>query len=117
MIDVARLPPRVRSEIREAAQILVSPASVYEIAQKVRLGKWAAMEQYMVRPDDLVAEQGFAFAPVSADILLRAAKAEWNHRDPFDRILGATAETMDAVFLTNDPAFENGPFQVTRVWS
>jgi PIN domain nuclease of toxin-antitoxin system len=109
---------RFAAEAMKTADLIwVSPVSVYEIGQKVRLGKWPEMEP--VAPDlpRIIEDLGASFAPVSPDILLRAASADWDHRDPFDRILGATAEALGVVFLTNDPAFERGPFKMTLAWS
>jgi len=44
-----RISSRARSEIGEAQTILVSAISFFEIAQKVRLGKWPEMASYVDR--------------------------------------------------------------------
>ena len=42
----SRLSPKGRASLEEAKRVLVSPISFYEVAQRVRLGKWAEMEPF-----------------------------------------------------------------------
>ena len=35
-----------------------------------------------------------------------AGKFDWQHRDPFDRLLAAQASVENLTIITNDPAFE-----------
>ncbi len=84
------------------SQVLVSAATVWEIAIKRGLGKLEA-------PPDLVAalwECGFAEAPVTAVDGERAGSLDPHHRDPFDRMLVAQAARLDAIVVTRDPVFE-----------
>ena len=86
----------------EAERLLVSTVSFYEIAQKVRLGKWPAMSKRM---DGLVSDSrrmGYEIAPLSVEMSIRAGLLEMDNRDPFDRMLAATALTYDAILLTKD---------------
>ncbi len=83
-------------------EILVSAATVWEIAIKRALGKLEA-------PADLVAalgESGFAEAPVTAADGERAGSLDPHHRDPFDRMLVAQAARLDATVVSRDPVFE-----------
>ena len=57
---------------------------------------------------------GFFDAPLTPAIALRASLLDWPHRDPFDRLIAATAEAMDARLVSRDPAFDGLP--VRRVW-
>lgn len=84
------------------SQVLVSAATVWEIAIKQGLGKLEA-------PPDLVAaiwECGFAEAPVTAVDGERAGSLDPHHRDPFDRMLVAQAARLDATVVTRDAVFE-----------
>ena len=92
---------------------MISPASFYEIAQKVRLGKWPEMAPLA---DDLIAEvarQGAEITPIDARICLRAGSMRWSHRDPFDRILAATALEHGLPIISADPVFDG---TVSRIW-
>jgi len=91
-----------RAAMAEAERLLVSTVSFYEIAQKVRLGKWPAMSKRM---DGLVSDSrrmGYEIAPLSVEMSIRAGLLEMDNRDPFDRMLAATALTYDAILLTKD---------------
>ena len=83
-------------------EVLVSAATVWEIAIKRALSKLEA-------PADLVAalaESGFVEAPVTAVDGERAGDLDSHHRDPLDRMLVAQAARLDATVITRDPVFE-----------
>jgi PIN domain nuclease of toxin-antitoxin system len=83
-------------------EILVSAATVWEIAIKRALGKLDA-------PADLVAalgRSGFVETPVTAADGERAGSLDPHHRDPFDRMLVAQAARLDGTVVTRDPVFE-----------
>ena len=97
----------------EAERLLVSTVSFYEIAQKVRLGKWPAMSKRM---DGLVSDSrrmGYEIAPLSVEMSIRAGLLEMDNRDPFDRMLAATAIERNALFLTRDRHFHRYVEQAT----
>jgi len=84
-----------------ANEVIVSAATVWEISIKRALGK-------LVAPDDLVnilAAEGFVEAPILATDGERAGRLDPHHRDPFDRVLVAQAQRLDAAVVTRDPAF------------
>jgi PIN domain nuclease of toxin-antitoxin system len=82
-------------------EVLVSAATVWEIAIKRAIGKVNA-------PDGMAAildNAGFIEAPIDATDAERAAGLEPIHRDPFDRMLVAQALRLRAVVVTRDPIF------------
>ena len=86
-----RLSREARADNDAATVRLVSPASLHEIAQKVRLGKWAEMAPFVGRFMRLLDQRGVETARLDAETCLLAGRMEWPHRDPFDRMLAATA--------------------------
>jgi len=100
--------------ITSASSACVSAISLFEIAQKVRLGKWDAMAPYVDRLIDLAGEQRVSFIPVSAAISLTAATLDWPHRDPFDRLIRATALVEKLTLISADDAFDS-PLVASRL--
>jgi PIN domain nuclease of toxin-antitoxin system len=93
-----------------ANQILVSAASVWEIAMKCALGQLHA-------PDglpDAIAEEGFDWLPVTAAHAWAVGRLPLHHRDPFDRLLIAQAKVEGVAILTADPRF--GAYGVGVRW-
>jgi PIN domain nuclease of toxin-antitoxin system len=97
----------------EAQTILVSAISFFEIAQKVRLGKWPQMAAYVDRLPALLASQRGVEASLEAEDCLMAGTMEWPHRDPFDRFLAASALCRRVAIVSADPVFDA---VVARLW-
>jgi PIN domain nuclease of toxin-antitoxin system len=102
-----RLPARTLKLMEEADAIFLSPVSVYEIAQKVRLGKWPEMAPVVDRLDLLVEEQNGSFITLTPEIALLAATMTWHHRDPFDRMIAATAIKTKIKLISADTIFDD----------
>ena len=107
--DPDRLSVRAARAITGAASVQVSPISFFEIGQKVRVGKWPEMAAHLADLPDLLARQGGVAAPFTPAICLDAAGLDWAHRDPFDRLIAATARALDIAIVTCDPAFAAAP--------
>jgi PIN domain nuclease of toxin-antitoxin system len=105
----SELSQQARAAIVEAERVLLSPISIYEVAQKVRLGKWPDMAPVMNRLWDFIDLQGTVIAPVTADISMAAGLADWDHRDPFDRLIAATARLLAVPVITADRALAAAP--------
>ena len=97
----------------KARTILVSAISFFEIAQKVRLGKWSEMAPYVDRLSELLESQrGIATALEAADSLMAGTMA-WSHRDLFDRLLAASAIRRGIAIVSADAVFDA---IVARIW-
>ena len=93
--------------------VMVSPITFFEIAQKVRFGKWPEMEPFVERLDVLLADQGGQVAGFDPAVCLIAGMMDWSHRDPFDRLLAATAMHYKLPLVSADAVFDG---IVTRLW-
>jgi PIN domain nuclease of toxin-antitoxin system len=102
LADDPSLDRMARDAIADPAnEVVVSAATVWEIAVKRALGKVSA-------PDGLaevLGQAGFIEVPVSASDAEQAAGLEPLHRDPFDRMLVAQASRLRAVVVTRDAVF------------
>lgn len=113
-MNTKRLSPSAREAIASATGVMVSPISFYEIAFKTRLGIWPEMERASADLFGVFDEQGAVAAPLTMEICHTAARDEWAHGDPFDRIIAATAKALDVALVTKDAAFEGSG--VRLVW-
>ncbi len=95
-------------------EILVSAASAWEIATKVRLGKLPEAASLELRFLDAMEEAGYVLLPINAETALRAARLIGAHRDPFDRILAAHAIALDIPIVSNDANLDQFPLR--RIW-
>ena len=82
--------------------MLVSAASAMEVATKVRLGKFQAASVLVETWATHVSSIGAADLPVSARHALLAGQLQWDHRDPFDRLLAAQALLDNLTLVTGD---------------
>ena len=94
--------------------ILVSAASAWEIATKVRLGKLPGAEKLERDYLDVMEDAGYTLLDLDSASALRAGRLVAEHRDPFDRMIAAQALGQDIAVLSPDPLFDQ--FGVRRVW-
>jgi PIN domain nuclease of toxin-antitoxin system len=102
LIDDAGLSQTAREALSDPVNdVLVSTASVWEIAIKRALGKLGA-------PDDLpehIEAQGFGWLAVQAEHAWRVGDLPTHHRDPFDRLLVAQALVEQIPIVSADARF------------
>jgi PIN domain nuclease of toxin-antitoxin system len=108
-----RLSQAAVAAIKVADTVLVSPISFFEIAQKVRLGTWPEMEPFVDQLAGLLEEQGGSVAGFDPSVCIAAGMMAWTHRDPFDRLLAATAMRYNLPLVSADSAFDG---IITRLW-
>ena len=105
--------------IATATTVYVAPCTFYEIAQKHRLGKWPEMGSVVARLPQLLRAQGGQVAPFTAEMAMLSGDMDWDHRDPFDRMIAATAIELACPVLSRDAAFDaldGWPGWCGRVW-
>jgi PIN domain nuclease of toxin-antitoxin system len=90
--DDPQLSGRARTLIQDASnEILVSPASYWEIAIKISIGKWRLNRPYEEFIDIGLNHYGFQVLPILPTHTARLIGLPFpqGHRDPFDRLLVA----------------------------
>ena len=98
----------------EGNVILVSAASAWEIATKVRLGKLPGAEKLERNYLDVLDDAGYTQLLIDSEVALRAGRLPADHRDPFDRMIAAQALALDIPVLSPDPMLDQ--FAVRRIW-
>jgi PIN domain nuclease of toxin-antitoxin system len=94
--------------------VLVSAASAWEIATKVRLGKLPIALDLAHDFTPHLERERFETLAVNADHGIRAGLLPGPHKDPFDRMLIAQALAENLAIVSNDVVFDG--YGVKRVW-
>lgn len=106
LTDPARLGRHARRVITDrASTIVVSAVSAWELSTKHRLGKLAGADVPLGAYAKHLDRLGAARLPIDEEHALLAGRLEWNHRDPFDRMLAAQAMVDSLTLITGDSAF------------
>ena len=95
-------------------ELYLSDASVFEIALKCSQGK---MELPQL-PREWIAHQleiwGIQSRPISHEELFISAELPWHHKDPFDRLIIATAKNHKLPIMTSDGSFPR--YDIDVIW-
>ena len=94
--------------------VLVSAASAWEVATKVRLGKLAGAAGLAADFASYIEREGFEPLPISMDHAARAGLLAGAHKDPFDRMLIAQAQAENLALVSNEDVFD--AYGVRRLW-
>jgi PIN domain nuclease of toxin-antitoxin system len=94
--------------------LLLSIASLWEIAIKLRLGKLTVAVPIEVLMTQQLTQNDIELLPITVAPLIIVSTLPLHHRDPFDRLLIAQAMVEQMPIVSADPAFDAYPVQ--RLW-
>jgi PIN domain nuclease of toxin-antitoxin system len=115
MTENPLLPESVRRLIVDKRNtVIVSAASAWEMATKVRLGRLPAASDITRNFEEYLTQSGFESLPVSAAHGIRAGLLPGPQRDPFDRMLIAQAQAENLTIVTNEVIFDS--YGIRRAW-
>jgi PIN domain nuclease of toxin-antitoxin system len=115
LLDDPQLSSAARDAIADAEnQILVSPASLWEIAIKISLGKYRLPQDYGEFMAQQLARNDFDLIPIELRHTAALIEMPFHHRDPFDRLLVAQAKMENITLISRDAALE--AYDVQRLW-
>jgi PIN domain nuclease of toxin-antitoxin system len=95
-------------------EILISPASYWEIAIKISVGKWKLNRTYDEFMDIALNKYGFHVLPILPTHTASVIGLPFHHRDPFDRLLVAQALVENIPIVSNDAALD--AYGIKRLW-
>lgn len=104
-IDQSMLSESLLERIASEPVVAVSAISAFEIGQKVKRGQLELSlppQQWFQRA---IAAHNLSVVDLSAEICLRATELPEIHRDPFDRLIIATAMSAGKPVITRDSVF------------
>ena len=115
ILDDPRLSPAARAMLIDPAnELLLSPASYWEIAIKVSLGKYTVPGEFAEFMDAQVRENRLTILPIAIGDVAEVATLPFHHRDPFDRLLVGQALVEKVPIVSTDPAFD--AYGIVRMW-
>jgi PIN domain nuclease of toxin-antitoxin system len=114
-LEPARLSSRARSLLASLdTEVLVSAASAWEIATKVRIGKLPGAEAFAADLNTRIKRIGFLGLAVTLEHGQRAGLLPGTHKDPFDRMLIAQAQAENLPLISNERIFD--AYGIRRIW-
>jgi PIN domain nuclease of toxin-antitoxin system len=95
----------VKAILDDANSVYVSAVVSWEIETKKRIGKLVFGHDVVSMTDALEFEP----LAITMEHSALAGSLDWDHRDPFDRILAAQAMASDLTLVTADAAMRSAP--------
>ncbi|MEX2118391.1 MAG: type II toxin-antitoxin system VapC family toxin [Pirellulales bacterium] len=95
-------------------ELLLSAASIWELAIKAGLGKLTLSLPYRQWMSQAMADLDLAVLPITIEYADVQAGLPNHHRDPFDRLLIAQAQVENVPVLSNEDVFDR--YGVSRLW-
>jgi PIN domain nuclease of toxin-antitoxin system len=113
--DDPSLSRAARKAMAETSNVLlVSAASAWEIATKVRLRRLPGAAELVADFQGFMRREGFTTLDITADHAVRAGLLPGPLKDPFDRMLISQAQAENLPIVTNERSFE--AYGVRRLW-
>jgi PIN domain nuclease of toxin-antitoxin system len=107
---VSKLSENARTAIEETeGKVYVSAISAYEITNKYRKGKLSGYKGIVENYPDVIKGLDAEELPITAEQAYDAGLLDWNHKDPFDRMIAAQAKAGGLALVTCDKAFDEAP--------
>lgn len=115
ILDDDRLSRTAQERIIAAEEmVFVSPASLWEIAIKISLGKYALPMPFATFWEEQLSANGFILLPISILHTARVADLPFHHRDPFDRLIIAQSLVEQIPVISSDGMFAD--YGVEQIW-
>lgn len=115
VLNSPQLSPRALDLIQNATHdVLVSPASYWEIAIKVSLGKYEVPGNFQDWMEHQLRVNNLGILPISIAHVAAVIRLPFYHRDPFDRLLCAQVLVEGIPIVSVDGVFDS--YGVDRQW-
>jgi PIN domain nuclease of toxin-antitoxin system len=95
-------------------EIEVSPASFWEIAIKISIGKFSLPEPFQVFMEREITVNNFRILHIEPKHAAAVSTMPFHHRDPFDRLIVAQATVEQVAIVSGDAALD--VYGITRLW-
>jgi PIN domain nuclease of toxin-antitoxin system len=101
-VDSARLSDPAKQALGVAERHIVSSISIWELALKVKQGRLTlplSIDAYLA---SLTQISSLEILPVDVQTWILSVDLPWDHKDPADRVIVATATQLDCPLVSSD---------------
>ena len=98
----------------QEADVFVSPASCWEIAIKISLGKYSLTVPFETFWQQGIDQYAFELLPIEVRHVAALINLPFHHRDPFDRLIVAQAMIERIPLISSDPVLD--AYSIQRIW-
>lgn len=114
-LDDGQLSQMTRELLSDTAnELFLSPASYWEIAIKISIGKYTLTEPLAEFVKSELVANDLKLLPIKIDHAAEVTRLPFHHKDPFDRMLIAQSLVESIPIVGCDPIFDR--YGVTRIW-
>ncbi|HXF41055.1 MAG TPA: type II toxin-antitoxin system VapC family toxin [Blastocatellia bacterium] len=113
--DSSKLSQEAKKLLESEVELLLSIASLWEMAIKISIGKLTLAEPFHTFIPQQLSKNAIGLLPIRMDHLNLVSSLPFHHRDPFDRLLVAQAITEHLPIVSIDDKFDS--YSVKRIWS
>ena len=113
-LDPEQLSENARKAIDESEQVTISSISVWEVGLKVKRGRLEIPLSFSDYVERLQQLEKLDILPVEVETWLLNMTLDWQHRDPADRTIVATALQLNCPLITSDQAVRS--FYQGSIW-
>ena len=113
-LDSHRLSRAAAAAIRESDRVVVSSISIWEIGLKVSKGRLHIPLSVKEFADRLLQIDVVEVASVDVETWIKSVELQWEHRDPADRVIVATAMLQGCPLVTSDETIR--AFYPRAIW-
>ena len=103
--------------LKTADKLYLSVVSLWEIAIKIKLGK-LAIKNSITEIEKRCFDSGIEIIPIKATHMEKTVSMPLltDHRDPFDRLILATAITEEMILLSTDEKIRRKEYGAQVIW-
>jgi len=107
-----QLSPTAKTLLESDVELLLSVASLWEIAIKISTGKMTLPKPFEIFIPEQLQQNDITILPIETNHLTYITALPFHHRDPFDRLLIAQSIVEGIPIVSVDAAFD--PYKVDR---
>lgn len=107
-----QLSPTAKTLLESDVELLLSVASLWEIAIKISTGKMTLPKPFEIFIPEQLQQNDITVLPIATNHLTYITALPFHHRDPFDRLLIAQSIVEGIPIVSVDAAFD--PYKVDR---